>query len=170
MSPARAILVALVIAAVAAGGFFYQRAQELAHRFEVEKRRGDELQSQVLQWQSMAYNVWLKQEAGQAVNDSLLARTSFLEQLELDELERKGLHDPVMSLKSDLMSHPELIPYEGTMGGTMRFPRPATIILLPGGYAHARFEDGHLSGECLLEFSVQPNGAIEWKRIAARLD
>lgn len=170
MSVARAIILAVAIAAIAAGGFFYQRSRELARRIQTEKARADELQAQVSRWEGMAYDVWLKQQQGSSTTDSLLGRTSFLDQLELDELERKGLHDPVMALKSDLLSHPELIPYEGTVGGTMRFPGPASIILLPGGYAHARFEDGHMSGECLLEFHVRPGGAIQWKRIAARTD
>jgi hypothetical protein len=170
MSLVRAIILAVAIAAIAAGGFFYQRTQELTRRVDAERARANELQAQVKQWEGMAYDVWLKQQQGHSVSDSLLARTSFLDQLELDELERKGLRDPVMTLKADLLSHPELIPYEGTMGGTMRVPRPASIILLPGGYAHARFEDGHMSGECLLEFNVRPGGAIQWKRITARLD
>lgn len=170
MGLARAVILAVAIAAIAAGGFFYQRAQDLTRSLRTEKARADELEAQVSRWEGMAYDVWLRQQQGTSASDSLLARTSFLDALELDELERKGLRDPVMSLKSDLMSHPELIPYEGTMGGTMRFPRPASIILLPGGYAHARFEDGHMSGACLLEFTVRPGGAIQWKRITARMD
>lgn len=170
MSLARAIILAVAIAAIAAGGFFFQRAQQLQHEWKAEKTRADELQEQIGKWEGMAYDVWLKQEKGRTVSDSLLARTSFLDPLETDELQRRGLKDPVMDLKSDLMSHPDLIPYEGTMGGTMRFPRAASIILLPGGYAHARFEDGHMSGECIFSFDVKPGGAIEWKRIAARLD
>jgi hypothetical protein len=170
MGLARAIILAVAIAAIAAGGFFYQRTQQLAQEVRAERKRVDELRAQVRKWEAMAYDVWLKQQEGHSAADSLLARTSFLDQLELDELERKGLRDPVMTLKSDLMSHPELIPFEGTMGGTMRFTRPGSIILLPGGYAHARFEDGHMSGECIFAFDVRPGGAIRWKRISARLD
>jgi hypothetical protein len=170
MSLARAIILAVAIAAIAAGGFFFQRAQQLERELKAEKHQSEELQAQIGKWEGMAYDVWMKQEKGRAVSDSLLARTSFLDPLETDELQRLGLKDPVMDLKSDLMSRPDLIPYEGTMGGTMRFPRAASIILLPGGYAHARFEDGHMSGECIFSFDVKPGGVIEWKRIAARLD
>jgi len=31
------------------------------------------------------------------------------------------LSDPVQDIVSDLTKHGELIPYEGTLGGTMRF-------------------------------------------------
>jgi hypothetical protein len=170
MSLVRAIVLALAIMGIAAGGFFYQRADQLTRQLAAEKKRGDELETQVSQWQGLAYDRWLKEQKGRSDSDSLLARTSFLDPLETDELQRRGLKDPVMDLKSDLMSHPELIPYEGTMGGTMRFPTPSSIILLPGGYAHARFEDGHISGEAIFTFSVDMGGRIQWQRIAARLD
>ena len=170
MSLMRVVLALVVVAGLVAGGFYYMQARDLERVAVAQKRRADELQSRIQQWEGMAYDVWLKQQQGRSVSDSLLARTSFLDPLELDDLERRGLKDPVMAVKSDLLSHPELIPYEPTMGGTMRFTGPASIILLAGGYAHARFEDGHVGGTCILEFSVKPTGAIEWKRVAARLD
>lgn len=170
MSPVRAAVLALAVAGIAAGGFFYQRADQLTRQLAAERKRGDELEAKVNRWRGMARDRLLEQEKGRSSDDSLLARTSFLDPLELDALRRRGLEDPVMDLKSDLMAHPELIPYEGTMGGTMRFPTASSIILLPGGYAHARFEDGHISGEAILTFSVGPGGRIQWRRIAARLD
>jgi hypothetical protein len=170
MALTRVVLVVLVVLGLAGGGFYYIRARDLERQGATEKKRADELQSRIQQWEGMAYDVWLKQQQGHTVNDSLLARTSFLDPLELDELERKGLKDPVMALKTDLIARPELIPYEPTLGGTMRFTGPASIILLAGGFAHARFEDGHVGGTCVLEFAVKPTGEIEWKRVAARLD
>ena len=170
MNAVRVLLVALVVVALGAGGYFYLQARDLEKRVTAEKARADELQARVQQWEGMAYDKWLKQKAGGAATDSLLARTSFLDPLETDELERKGLSDPVMALKNDLLAHPELIPYEPIAGGTMRFTGPASIILLAGGYAHARFEDGHIGGTCILEYSVKPDATIEWKRVAARMD
>lgn len=166
----RILLAVLVAAGLAAGAFYYQQARDLERQAVAEKKRADEAQARIQQWEGLAYDVWLKQQQGRSASDSLLARTSFLDPLEMDELERKGLHDPVMALKGDLLAHPELIPFEPTMGGTMRFTGPAAVILLSGGFAHARFEDGHVGGTCLLEYHVRPTGEIEWKRVAAKLD
>lgn len=167
---ARVLLIVLFFAALGAGAFFYLHAQDLERQVAASEAQTKDLEARIQQWEGLAYQQWLKKQEGSAVNDSLLARTSFLDPLETDELERKGLKDPVTLIKSDLMNHTELIPYAATMGGTMRFTGPASIILLSGGYAHARFEDGHIGGECLLEFNVKPDATIEWKRIAAHLD
>jgi hypothetical protein len=166
----RVLLAVLVVAGLAGGAFYYMQARDLGHQAVTEKRRADDLQSRIQQWEGLAYDVWLKQQQGRSSSDSLLARTSFLDPLEMDDLERKGLRDPVMALKSDLLAHPELIPFAPTMGGTMRFTGPASIVLLAGGFAHARFEDGHVGGTCIFEFTVKPTGEIEWKRVAAKLD
>ncbi len=166
----RVLLIVLFFAALGTGAFYYMHAQDLERQIVASAAHTKDLEVRIQQWEGLAYQQWLKKQEGSAVNDSLLSRTSFLDPLETDELERKGLKDPVTEIKSDLMNHTELIPYPGTMGGTMRFTGPASIILLSGGYAHARFEDGHLGGECLLEFTVKPDATIQWKRIAARLD
>jgi hypothetical protein len=170
MALVRILLAVLVAAGLAAGAYYYQQARGLQRQAVAEKKRADDFQTRIQQWEGLAYDVWLKQQQGRNASDSLLARTSFLDPLETDDLERRGLRDPVMSLKNDLLAHPELIPFEPTMGGTMRFTGPAAIILLSGGFAHARFEDGHVGGTCLLEFHVKPTGEIEWKRVAAKLD
>jgi hypothetical protein len=166
----RVMLIVLFFAALGACGFYYLHAQDLERQVSASETHAKDLETRIQQWEGLAYQQWLKKQEGSAVNDSLIARTAFLDPLELDELERKGLSDPVVQIKADLAAHPELIPYTPTMGGTMRFTGPATVILLAGGFAHARFEDGHVSGECLLEFSVKPGAPIEWKRIAAHLD
>ena len=170
MALVRILLVVLVVAGLVGGIFFYRQSLDLEQQAVAEKRRADDLQSRIQQWEGLAYDVWLKQQQGRSASDSLLARTSFLDPLEMDDLERRGLRDPVMALKGDLLAHPELIPFAPTMGGTMRFTGPAAVILLAGGFAHARFEDGHVGGTCIFEFNVKPTGEIEWKRVAAKLD
>ncbi|MDO8549123.1 MAG: hypothetical protein Q7S39_03085, partial [Ignavibacteria bacterium] len=39
----------------------------------------------------------------------------------IERLREKGLSNPVQDIVSDLTKHSELIPYEGKLGGTMRF-------------------------------------------------
>lgn len=84
----------------------------------------------------------------------------------IEKLRAKGLSDPVHDIISDLLKHPELIPYEGILGGTMRFYENE-IWVLNNKWVYAYFEDGHYSGYMLLEYDVTDNGKISWKKIAA---
>jgi len=69
----------------------------------------------------------------------------------------------------DLARHPELIPFPGVEGGTMRFYREQCR-LVSSEWAYGYFEDGHISGHGLYEFKLGPGGRITWKRLAATLD
>lgn len=73
-------------------------------------------------------------------------------------------------LKQDLVERPELIPFEGTLGGTMGFYDPENIYVLSDKWVYARFEDGHIQGGMLLEYSLGPDGEISWQVLEARLE
>jgi hypothetical protein len=81
-----------------------------------------------------------------------------------EELSRKGLHDPLQALSTDLSRHPEVLPQEKRCepGGSFRF-YPECMYLLAGNWVMAYFDDGMCSGHILLEFSVAKSGAISWK-------
>jgi len=85
---------------------------------------------------------------------------------DIERLKKKGLSDPVQDIVSDLTKHEELIPYEGTLGGTMRF-YDDEIWILNNKWVYAYFEDGHYGGYLLLEFNVADDGKINWNKIAA---
>ncbi len=70
---------------------------------------------------------------------------------------------------ADLARHPELIPFPGVEGGTMRFHAPACKMIAPG-WAYGYFEDGHIAGRGVFEYKVGRSGEIRWTRIAAKLD
>lgn len=89
---------------------------------------------------------------------------------EIAELRQKGLRNPVMDIKTDLMKHPGLIPYKGIMGGTMRFSSEREIYVISTKWVRAYFEDGHVSGWMVLEYQVSRNGQISWKVINSYLD
>lgn len=73
-------------------------------------------------------------------------------------------------LKSDLMNREDLIPFEGRLGGTMDFYTPEAIRILSDRWVYAQFDDGHVQGGMLLEYSVGADGEISWRVIEARLE
>ncbi len=70
---------------------------------------------------------------------------------------------------SDLISHPELIPYEGVLGGTMGFYARDSVRVLSDRWALATFEDGHRMGGMLLRYQVTDRGIV-WKVIDSYLE
>jgi hypothetical protein len=93
-----------------------------------------------------------------------------LAEFELARLRELGLSDPVADLKADLTSHPEIIPYEGVLGGRMAFYDKEAIVFLPGGYVYAPADDGHYEVHALLRYEVSPGGKIRWRLIEAQKD
>ncbi|MBC5993331.1 hypothetical protein [Pontibacter cellulosilyticus] len=83
-----------------------------------------------------------------------------LSESDVQRLQRKGLRNPETDLMNDLnRKQRQLIPTEGTMGGTMAI-RDSRI--LNDRYAMAYYEDGHNGGYMLLKYEVS-NGNITWK-------
>lgn len=93
-----------------------------------------------------------------------------LKSWEIEELKKKGLKDPIKDLKTDLMKHPELIPYPGVLGGTMGFYFEDKIWILTKKWVLAWFDDGHIGGYILLEYKVSDDGEVSWKVIDSYLD
>ena len=89
---------------------------------------------------------------------------------EIEELQKKGLQDPVRDLVSDLQAHPELIEQQGVLGGTMAFGFPEKIHVLTERYVLAYFEDGHIAGWMLLEYGVARGGRITWRVIDSYIE
>jgi len=73
----------------------------------------------------------------------------------------KGLHDPINDLATDLMKHNELIPCEGSVGGTPGFYSPDRIAVLSKDHVIADYDDGHVEGTVELTFIVS-HGTISW--------
>jgi hypothetical protein len=57
------------------------------------------------------------------------------------------------------MQHTNLIPMKAVLGGNMQFSR---VSLLGKSWAIADFNDGHVGGEMLLNYSVKDT-SIEWR-------
>ncbi|MFU8858905.1 MAG: hypothetical protein ACNA8K_00640 [Cyclonatronaceae bacterium] len=86
---------------------------------------------------------------------------------EVRQFQSLGLENPEEDILVDLFNNPQLIPHEGVLGGTMRFHSMEDLKLINGRWAYARYEDGHITGEMLLEYQVARNGTITWNVIRA---
>jgi hypothetical protein len=93
-----------------------------------------------------------------------------LHDLELAQLKKLGLEDPVSAIKADLTTQGELLPFQGVLGGKMAFYDKAGMVLLPGGYVYAPGDDGHYLVHALFRYGVEPGGKIHWKLLDAHKD
>lgn len=90
-----------------------------------------------------------------------------LQSYEIRNFQARGLENPEEEIINDLYNNPQLIPHEGVLGGTMGFHSKDNLFLINSRWVFARYEDGHISGEMLLEYVVNPNGTISWTVIRA---
>ena len=122
-------------------------------------------------WQWVATTAQLQSRRWQAaVQHWAELRSSTLDESDIEDLRRQGLHNPPRELRASLASHPELIPFPGVLGGTMMILPDDKIALLRSPYAFAEFNDGHIGGVMLVEYAILPGGHIEWKRLWATRD
>jgi hypothetical protein len=98
---------------------------------------------------------------GEGVEHVAGERRDLLDSVERDWLRRAGFTAPAESLRADLVRHPELIPTEGEVGGSMAF-RPDAIYLLPGGHVWAIADDGHVETALLLRYDVKRDTTVQW--------
>ena len=110
----------------------------------------------------------LVNEADSLSLGSSTEQTDHIFDSEIRLLKNRGLDDPIRQLKQDLMEKTDLISFDGILGGTMKIYQEEQIILLPGFYAMAVFEDGHIQGGMLLEYEVAM-GEIKWTVIKTKL-
>jgi len=87
----------------------------------------------------------------------------------IEDFKKSGLKDPVHDIKADLISHPELIPYEGVLGGRMGFHSEKDLKIIYN-WVFASFEDGHIGGFMVFEYKVSSVGKISWKVLYSYLN
>jgi len=74
--------------------------------------------------------------------------------------------EPAKKLRLDLLARPDLIPWEGILGGRMAIPGPESIWFFAPNWALAYVEDGHIAGYLLFRFRIRGN-RIEWSPVDA---
>lgn len=84
-----------------------------------------------------------------------------------NSLKNNGFKGEVKDIEHDLLNRPELIPYEGILGGTMHFYEEG-IHVITDKWVVAYFDDGHYGGYMLLSYDLK-NEEITWKVIVTYL-
>ncbi len=87
----------------------------------------------------------------------------FLNNRQIEDLQKKGLSDPIRDLREDLAAAPGIIGSPAVLGGTMGFYYMDGIHILNKRWVFAYFEDGHLAGAMLLSYEIGDEGEISWE-------
>lgn len=79
-------------------------------------------------------------------------------------LVKSGLSNAATNLAPWLNDqHPELIPFDGVLGGTMRFQRAVPLV---DQFVFAEVSDGHVQGYLLLRYEPAATGpGFDWKTV-----
>lgn len=86
----------------------------------------------------------------------------------IDYLIKNGFSTPAL-LMATLTDKDSIIPIKGVLGGTMHWI-PENSILLTDKFVFASFEDGHVAGFALLQYSFEGQGEVTWKVIETYMD
>jgi hypothetical protein len=105
-------------------------------------------------------------EKEKEVLNNIIQELITIDAASIEWLKYSGISD-YTQISEDLRLHPELIPYDGVLGGTMAF---TNIYVLNDKWIYARFEDGHIQGYGIYEYTVDQFMNISWKIIDSVLD
>lgn len=83
------------------------------------------------------------------------------------QLKNKGFETPE-ELLDTLSNENDLIPYDGVLGGTMKW-WPTESKIINNEWVLGYFEDGHILGHALLEYQIDEQQNVTWKLIKAIL-
>jgi len=100
----------------------------------------------------------LRIQQGEEPND---VREHKLQEADRQFLVEQGLRNPTNDLVTDLMKHNELIPCEGSVGGSPGFYNADRIAVVSKDHVIADYDDGHVEGTVELAFIVS-HGTISW--------
>ena len=86
----------------------------------------------------------------------------------VSSLAKHGYNEPKLLLET-LTENNDIIPVEGVLGGTMRWWPQASMILTEK-YAFGNFEDGHILGYALLEYTFDDADNVKWRILNYYMD
>ena len=76
------------------------------------------------------------------------------------------IENPEEFIANQLKEHPEKIPMDAVLGGTMQFRQ---IQVLTEDWVLAVYDDGHVQGSSIFEYELQPDGSLEFSHVASRM-
>ena len=79
--------------------------------------------------------------------------------------EFENIKNPEEFVISSLKEHPEMIPIDPVLGGTMEFRH---IKVLTDNWVMAHYDDGHIAGESIYSYKLQGDGTLDFELIASR--
>jgi hypothetical protein len=71
-----------------------------------------------------------------------------------------GISQPEIFIENSLRNHPELIPLDAVLGGTMMF---GNIDLLSKNWIIAEFDDGHVYGRAIYKYRLEQDTIVKFK-------
>ena len=77
-----------------------------------------------------------------------------------------SIENPEEYIAGQLKEHPEKIPMDAVLGGTMQFRQ---VQVLTEDWVLAVYDDGHVQGKSIFEYELQPDGSIEFSHVASRM-
>lgn len=75
------------------------------------------------------------------------------------------IENPKEFIRNSLKEHPEKIPLEAEVGGTMAFRE---VKVLTEDWVLGTYDDGHVQGKSIYRYRLQPDGTLEFTLIASR--
>lgn len=101
--------------------------------------------------------------------DRLVEPGHLLRQYDVEKLTKLGLSDPISQIVDSLQAHPEIIPFDGVLGGTMGFYHPDRIHVLNPNWVYAEFDDGHVCGHGVFAYAILADTSFAWTLVTAAL-
>ena len=93
---------------------------------------------------------------------------SLLDSLHLYRLKENGFTGNEKDIIAEFVLHPEIIPYDGMLGGTMGLSEEARV--LSHEWILAPFSDGHVVGHLLVKYKMRDGIPTEWEVIDSYID
>lgn len=76
------------------------------------------------------------------------------------------IENPEEFIANQLKEHPEKIPMDAVLGGTMQFRQ---VQVLTEDWVLAVYDDGHVQGTSIFGYELQPDGSLEFSHVATRM-
>ncbi|MEG9328801.1 hypothetical protein V6B16_12720 [Salinimicrobium catena] len=75
-----------------------------------------------------------------------------------------SIEDPKEMIKTALKKHPEIIPLDPVVGGSMQFRE---VKVLTNDWVLGIYDDGHIQGKSIYRYKLQPNGRLDFEHVTS---